>query len=61
MKAAPDKSHFFLPPFKFLEHIIEGNTIAPLKSQIDAIFKLLSPSNQKKIPKLFGMLNFLSN
>ena len=27
MKAAPDKSHFFLTRVKFLGHIIERNTI----------------------------------
>ena len=37
MKAAPDKSHFFLTRVKFLGHIIERNTIIPLKSRIDAI------------------------
>ena len=37
MKAAPDKSHFFLKRVKFLGHIIERNTIIPLKSRIDAI------------------------
>ena len=41
MKAASDKSHFFLTCVKFLGHIIsEGNTITPLKSQVDAILKL---------------------
>ena len=34
MKAAPDKSYFFLTRVKFLQHIIEGNTITPLKSHI---------------------------
>ena len=33
MKAAPDKSHFFLTRVKFLGHIIERNTINSLKSQ----------------------------
>ena len=33
MKAAPDKSHFFLTRIKFLGHIIERNTITPLKSR----------------------------
>ena len=37
MKAAPDKSHFFLTRVKFLGHIIEKITITPLKSRIDAI------------------------
>ena len=37
MKAAPDKSHFFLTRVKFLGHIIERNTITALKSRRDAI------------------------
>ena len=40
MKAAPDKSHFFRTRVKILGHSIEGNTITPLKSRIDAIIKL---------------------
>ena len=52
MKAAPDKS-------QFLGHIIEKNTLTPLKSRIDAIQKLQPPSNKKKIEEIFGMLNFL--
>ena len=60
MKAAPDKSHFFLTRVKFLGNIIESNAITPLKSRIDAIQKLQPPSNKKKIQEFFGMLNFLS-
>ena len=59
MKAAPDKSHFFLTRVKFLGHIIEGNTITPLKSRIDAIQKLQPPTNKKKNQEFLGMLNFL--
>ena len=51
MKAAPDKSHFFLTRVKFLGHIIEGNTITPLKSRIDAIQKLQLPS-KKENPRI---------
>ena len=40
LKAAPNKSHFFLTRVKFLGHNIERNTINPLKSRIDAIQKL---------------------
>ena len=47
MKAAPDKSHFFLTRENFLGHIIEGITITPLKSRIDAIIKLQPPSIKK--------------
>ena len=60
MKAAPDKSHFFLTRVtrKTFGHILEKNTITPLKSRIDAIQKLQPPTNKKKIQKFFGMLNF---
>ena len=60
MKAAPDKSHFFLTRVKFLGHIIENNTITPLKSRIHAIQKLQPPTNKKKIQEFLGILNFLS-
>ena len=60
LKAAPDKSHFFLTRFKFLGHNIERNTINPLKSRIDAIQKLQPPTNKKKIQEFLGMMNLLS-
>ena len=60
MKTAADKSHFFLTRVKFLGHIIERNTITPLKSRIDAIQKLQSPLNKTKIQEFLGMLNLLS-
>ena len=60
LKAAPDKSHFFLTRVKFLGHNIERKTITPLKSHIDAIQKLQPPTNKKKIQEFLGMLNFLS-
>ena len=49
MKAVPDKSHFFLTRVKFLGHIIEKNTITPLKSRIHAIQKFQPPTIKKKI------------
>ena len=60
MKAAPNKSHFFLTGVKFLGRIIESNTITPLQSRIHAIQKLQPPTNKKKIQEFLGMLNFLS-
>ena len=59
LKAAPDKSHFFLTRVKFLGHNIERNTITPLKSRIDATQKLQPPTNKKKIEEFLGILNFL--
>ena len=60
LKAAPDKSHFFLTRVKFLGHNIERNTITPLKSRVDAIQKLQPPTIKKKIQEFLGMLNLLS-
>ena len=60
IKAGPDKSHFFLTRVKFPRHNIKGNTITPIKSRIDAIIKLQTPSNKKKIHEFLGMLNFLN-
>ena len=57
LKAAPNKSHFFLTRVKFLGNNIEHNI---LKSRIDAIQKLQPPTNKKKIQEFLGMLNFLS-
>ena len=59
MKAAPDKSHFFLTRVKFFGHIIERNTIIPLKPRIHAIQKIQPPTNKKKIREFLGILNFL--
>ena len=60
LKAAPDKSHFFLTRLKFLGHKIKPNKITLLKSRIDATQKLQPLTNKKKIQEFLGMLNFLS-
>ena len=60
MKAAPDKSIFFLTRVSFLGDIIEKNSITPLKSRIEAIQNLQPPSNKKKIQEFLGILIFLS-
>ena len=52
MKAAPNKSHFFLTRVKFLGHNIEQNTITPLKSRID-LFKNFSHQQLKRKSKNF--------
>ena len=50
LKAAPDKSHFFLTRVKFLGHNIERKTITPLKSRIDA-FKSSNHQQTKRKSK----------
>ena len=51
LKAAPDKSHFFLTRVKFLGHNIERNNITPLKLSIDAIQKLTNHQEIKRKSK----------
>ena len=58
MKAAPDKSHFFLTRVMFLGHIIETNIIPPLKFRIDAIQKL-QPHPTKKNTRFSWNVIFL--
>ena len=61
LKAALDKSHFFLTRVKFLGHNIERNTITSVKSRNDAIQKLQPTTKKKKIQEILRLLNFLSN
>ena len=59
MKAAPDKSHFFLTPVKLFGHIIERNTITPLKSCVDTIQNFQQHSNKKKVQEILWNVNLL--
>ena len=60
LKAAPDKSFFFLDSVKFLGHQIQNNHIHPLKSHIDGFLKLQPPKNKKKIQNYVGFFTFIS-
>ena len=52
LKAAPDKSHFFLTRVKFLGHNIERNTITPLKSRIEPPTKKRKFKNSRNVKYL---------
>ena len=54
LKAAPNKSFFFLDSVKFLGHQIQNNHIHPLKSKIDGFQKLQPPKRKE----LKTMLDF---
>ena len=60
LKAAPDKSFFFLNSVKFLGHQIQNNHIYPIKSKIDSFLKLQPPKNKKEIQNYVGFLTFIS-
>ena len=59
MKAAPDKSCFFVTLVKLFGDIIEGTTITLLNSRILVIVKLQPQSNKKKIHELMKCNCFL--
>ena len=58
LKAAPDKSFFFLDSVKFLGHQIQNNHIHPLKSKIGGFLKLQPPKNKKRNSKLCRISHF---
>ena len=60
LKAAPDKSFFFLDSIKFLGHQIQNTHIHPLKSKIDGFLKLQPPKNKTEIQNYVGFLTFIS-
>ena len=60
LKAAPDKSFFFLDFVKVLGHQIQKNHIHPIKSKIDGFLKLQPPKNKKEIQNYVGFLTFFS-
>ena len=60
LKAAPDKSFFFIDSVKFLGHQMQNNYIHPLKSRIDGFLKLQPPKNKKEIQNFVGFLTFIS-
>ena len=60
IKAAPDKSFFFLTEVKFLGNTIKKNEVRPLQKKIDAFLNLQSPNSKKKVQEFIGFLTFIS-
>ena len=61
LKAAPDKSFFFLDSVKILGHHIQNSHIHPLKSKIDGSLKLQPPKNKKKFKTMSVFSPFFHN
>ena len=60
LKAAPDKTFFFLKKVKFLGHVISPHGIQPIAKRVDALRKLKSPQSKRDVMKVLGCLGFYS-
>ena len=60
LKAAPDKTHFFLRKVKFLGHIISEQWIQPVAKTIKELQNLKSPESKRDVMKVIGCLGFYS-
>ena len=61
LKAAPDKTMFFLRKVKFLGHVISENTLSPVISRIDDIRNLKTPESKTDVLSVLGAMGFYSN
>ena len=60
LKAAPDKTFFFLKEVKFLGHVISPDGIQPIAKRVDALRNLKSPQSKRDVMKVLGCLGFYS-
>ena len=58
LKAAPDKTFFFLKKVKFLGHVISPDGIQPIAKRVDALRNLKSPQTKRDVMKVLGCLGF---
>ena len=60
LKAAPDKTYFFLKKVKFLRHVISPDGIQPIAKRVDALRNLKSPQSKRNVLKVLACLGFYS-
>ena len=60
LKAAPDKTFFFLKKVKFLGHVIYPDGIQPIAKRVKDLKNLKSPENKRDVMKVLGCLGFYS-
>ena len=60
LKAAPDKSFFFLKKVKFLGHVISPDGIQPIAKRVDALRNFKSPQSKRDVMKVLECLGFYS-
>ena len=61
LKAAPDKTFFFLKKVKFLGHVISPDGIQPLAKRVDDLRNFTSPQSKRDVMKVLGCLGFYSS
>ena len=60
LKAASDKTYFFLKKVKFLGHVISPGRIQPLAKRVKDLKNLKSPESKRDVMKVLGRLGFYS-
>ena len=60
LKAAPDKTFFFLKKVKFHGHVISPEGIQPIAKRVKDLKNLKSPASKRDIMKVLGCLGFYS-
>ena len=60
LKAAPDKTFFFLKKVNILGHVISPDGIQPIAKRVQVLKNLESPESKRDIMKVFGCLRFYS-
>ena len=58
LKAAPDKTFFFLRDPKFLGHVISPNGVQTIAKRLKDLKNLKSPESKRDVLKVFGCLGF---
>ena len=60
LKAAPDKTFFFLKKVNFLGHVISPEGIQPIAKRVKDLKDLKSPESKRDVMKILGCLGFYS-
>ena len=60
LKAAPDKTHFFVRKVKFLVHVISEQGIQPVAKRVKYLQNLKYPESIKDVMKVLGCLGIYS-
>ena len=60
LKAAPDKTLFFLKKVKFLGHVISPQGNQPIAKRVKDLKNLKSPESKRDVKKVLGCLGFYS-